>query len=490
MTMPFLFSSCSLLLKFLPSINIPSETTTSENTSQQGNSSSSSHASSSSSSSSSSHSSSSSSSSSSSNTSNTSTTSQTPTKAAWTIMLYVCGADLESQSYAGTEYAGYGYNKGNIAGYASMDIDEILSVKNKPSNVNIILETGGAKTWAKTQIKSTELGRWHVANNQLVKDSSLSKASMGKTSTFQSFLEWGFESYPADKYGVFMWNHGGAMSGCCFDENYSDDSLTADEIDDALTNARNNKKVTNKLEFIAYDACLMAVQDIAEINSHHFNYMVASQESEYAGGYDYDAWLPTIYNNTSVDGKTVCEKIASTFMDEQNADAKEYNDYYNLTPSSEDYWPYDQTQAVYDLNKMEAYKTAFEALATKLYSTASSSTLKTAINKATKYGYYDDDYYNNSTYNYGYLYNVFDVEEAVTEIGKSYSSLSTEVSAVKTALNNLVVYEEHGKDTSGCGLNFYYPIAKVDYKSTISAQTNFTEWYKLITKSGFGSWVG
>ncbi len=460
-TVPFLLTSCGALLKAIlnPSGRTSSEQTTSQSTSQKPNSSS----------------------------NNTSTNSGSSSKdQSWTIMLYVCGSNLESEDYSGTEYAGYGYNNGNIAGYASMDIDEILEVKNKPDNVNIILETGGATKWAKSEIKTTELGRWHVANNKLVKDESVTKANMGLRTTFQSFLEWGFENYPADKYGVFMWNHGGAMTGCCFDENYDDDGLTADEIDTALTNARANKKVSNKLEFIAYDACLMAIQDIMEINSHHFNYMVASQESEYAGGYDYDAWLPALYKDTSLNGGDICTEIASTFMDEQNATAKEYNDYYGYKKGDDEYWPYDQTQAVYDLSKAADYKTAFEALAKEISSSGMSGTnFKNGVNAAKKYGY--DDYY--SSYNNGYAFNVFDVETALDGLVKKQSSLSTKANAVMTELNKLVIYEEHGKDTEGCGLNLYCPIASVDSKSVIKSQTNFTEWYSLITKSGYGNWA-
>ena len=51
-------------------------------------------------------------------------------KAEWTIMIYMCGADLES-----------------VNGLASSDIDEILKVSGQPDDVNIIIETGGASSW-------------------------------------------------------------------------------------------------------------------------------------------------------------------------------------------------------------------------------------------------------------------------------------------------------------------------------------------------------
>ena len=59
----------------------------------------------------------------------------------YTIMVYMCGADLESG------YDGYSTNTSQ-AGYATMDLNEILSVSGQPDDVNIIIQTGGAKSWA------------------------------------------------------------------------------------------------------------------------------------------------------------------------------------------------------------------------------------------------------------------------------------------------------------------------------------------------------
>ena len=58
----------------------------------------------------------------------------------YTIMIYMCGSDLESG------YDGYSTNTSE-AGLGSADILEICSVKNQPKDVNIIIETGGAKAW-------------------------------------------------------------------------------------------------------------------------------------------------------------------------------------------------------------------------------------------------------------------------------------------------------------------------------------------------------
>ncbi len=426
---------------------------------------------------------------------NSDTTSGNPSASAeWTIMFYICGADLESKDYLDDPetkpYAyDYGYPGTTLAGYASRDIDELLEV-NKPNNVNIILETGGCAQWAKSQIKSNELGRWHVENKQLVKDGNTIKKNMGLSTTFQEFLEWGFKNYPAKKYGIFMWNHGGAMDGCCFDELYSSDSLLGNEVNTALKNAKKNCGISGNLEFIAYDACLMAVQEIAEINSHHFNYMVCSQESEYAGGYDYDQWLPTLCNDpANVNTLTICNKIADTFIAEQNAAAKEYNDYYHLDKYDEDYWPYDQTQSVLDLSKMGAYKTTFENFASGLSGVIASSSKWNNFanilkgNSVQKYGYDSE----NNDYVFD-IYNLTGTKGLLTALSSNsnYSSIKTQINELNAAVSELVVHEVHGSDTYGCGLCIACPANGWLYKPNYQQQTNFTNWYNLCSQ--YGNW--
>ena len=380
-------------------------------------------------------------------------------KVEWTIMLYMCGSTLESDELS----------DGSLCGLATDDIEEILKVKNQPESVNIIIETGGASSWASSYGNASKLLRWHVSNNTLVKDATLNKASMGDAATLQSFLEWGMEYYPAEKFGLFLWNHGGAMDGCCFDENYDDDSLTNEEVNKALTDAKATLKRTENLEFIAYDACLMAIQDVVEFNSHHFNYMLASQESEGGYGYDYDAWLPLLYKNpTTVTTKSLLTEIGSTFLAEEETLFEQWKE------------PFDQTQSVFDLSKVATYKNAFEEIATGLSSTVNSSNWSAFVknnlsaNNVQKYGIDEDGYY---------LYDIFDAEDVLDNIAKNYSDLSSKVAATKVALNELVIWEDHGDATSGCGMNIFCPIEK-DYNRYYKADTNFTNWYNLCKLSG------
>lgn len=409
----------------------------------------------------------------------------TPTpkdKADWTIMIYMCGSDLESDN-----------------GFASADISEILSVTGQPDDVNIIIETGGSTKWKNSKISATELGRWHVENKQLVKDASLTNASMAEEATFESFLRWGLEYYPADKTGVILWNHGGALSGCCFDERYSDKGSYYDYLTNSETKQAFNAVLgtDTKLEFVGYDCCLMQVQDVADFNSSYFNYMIAAEESEAGEGWAYDTWLDDLYAKKST------EVILSAACDGFIAE-------YDATYGAQGY-DNDQTLSVLDLTKMSDYRMAFEAMAASLSSKITdkkfNTLLKTVKNyadtwmDASDYNYYintlnydedmfiyeDGDYCLLGYYDYG----SFDAKDFLTKLSNDTtlgltSAQKTNVQNALTALNQVIIHNAAGDEAGEShGLAMICPAD--DYFAThsyLASETNFVTWRSAVTASG------
>ena len=395
----------------------------------------------------------------------------TPTlKDAWTIMMYVCGADLESEN-----------------GLASGDIDEILKVKNQPEDINIILQTGGAKSWTNSNISASNLGRFHIENRQLVKDATVSKASMGKQSTLTSFLNWGFENYPADKMGIIFWNHGGGITGVCFDENYDNDSLSSSETSAAFANTFDANGIEGKLEFVGYDACLMQLQDVATFNSEYFNYMVTSQEAESGYGWDYDTWVDNLYAYDSTLNilKAICDGFISSTDSAYGGHA--YND---------------QTQSVLDLSKIYDYYEAFENVASAISSKAKSNSnnFKNLLATAKDYGdmYISATEYNSwinsgapsswfSYYGQGYyimegawFYGELDAYDVLTKLANSsdYSSYASLINTAKSALTQVVVYNKIGGaagESHGLSLNALMSY----YCSYPSTETHFNNWRNI-----------
>ena len=383
-----------------------------------------------------------------------------------TILLYICGSDLESNGQTSASSA---------SGYASGDITEILKVANQPDDVNVVIETGGAKCWKTTHgINKSYLERYHVSNKSLVRDSQEAKANMGLSSTLQSFLTWGVQTYPADRISLILWNHGGAMRGVCYDENYGSDSLINSEVKTAVSNTFTSlgRSTSDKFEWIGYDACLMQVQDIAEFNSQYFNYMIASEESEAGAGWDYDNWLDDAYAKKTT--PNILKAIVDSFIVEQGGTSSSYND---------------QTLSYLDLSYMAAYKSAWETMSSSINSLISNygkNNFQTLMKTCKCYGSDSDCE--------GYSYfGILDAKDVLNKIKatSAFSSALTQITNALTAFSNVVAYSSCGRGAGNSyGLCCFFPMTDGSgYTCSTSSvytasQTNFTNWRSIVTSYG------
>ena len=376
-----------------------------------------------------------------------------------TVLIYICGADLES-----------GYASSN-QGLATADIKEILSVSGQPDDVNIVIETGGANSWSSTYgISASYLQRHHVSNKKLVTDASLTYASMGLSSTLQSFIEYGISNFPADKYGLVLWNHGGGMYGVCYDEKKNNDSLLNSEVKTAVANAMSNLGMNGqKLEWIGYDACLMQVQDIAEFNSKYFNYMVASEESEAGYGWEYNTWVDDLYAKKST--PTMLQAICDGFISSNGGTSSSNN----------------QTLSYLDLTKMSSYKTAWENMASALKSKLTSSN-RSSFNNAIKNNV---QHYADNDYDYFCLFDAKDFINSLASVSafSSFRIDSSYTNAVINAFNDLVAYSSAQRGAGDSyGLCMYWPnsTSYSDVNTVYStSQTNFTTWRTICVDFGY-----
>ena len=371
-----------------------------------------------------------------------------------TVLIYMCGADLESKNQLATG-----------------DIKEILKVSGQPDDVNIVIETGGASSWASTYgISSTYLERYHVENKSLVRDSQLTYASMGLSSTLQSFIEYGLNNFPAERTGVVFWNHGGGMRGVCYDEKKNDDVLKNSEIRSAISGALANCGLQGqKLEWVGYDACLMAVQDIAVTNSEYFNYMIASEESEAGYGWDYDNWVDDLYAKSTT--PTILKAIVDSFIADNGGASSSSGD---------------QTLSYMNLSYAAAYKTAWENLAAQLnnkVTTSNKSTFNSAITSNVKH-------YADSDYDYFCTFDAWDFVDKLAN-NSAFSSFrvdSSYTTAVKNALANLVAYNlaQKGAGVSK-GICMYWPNS-TQYSDVstyyTTSETTLTTWRSFCVNKG------
>lgn len=215
-----------------------------------------------------------------------------------TVMIYVCGSDLESDG-----------------GAATADINEILYAT--PSdNVRVILQTGGAKEWQNSVVDADTCQRWLATADGLVLLDDAGQQNMTDPQTLTDFIQFSAEQYPANRNILVLWDHGGGtLGGYGSDEHYPDGTMSLSQIDQALTGAN------VVFDWIGFDCCMMGTVENAFVAEKHADYLIASQRSEPGGGWYYTDWLNALYENPSLSTPEIGKRIVDTFIrEEQNGD--------------------------------------------------------------------------------------------------------------------------------------------------------------------------
>lgn len=324
------------------------------------------------------------------------------------LYIYMCGSNLETNSGAATK---------NIAEILGTDI---------PEKTTVVIETGGSKKWRKYDISSDSISRYVVENGELVLKETAENASMGNPDTLSDFLNYCTTEYPAEKKGVILWDHGGgSLKGVCYDENYSMDSLTLTELDQAFSS------VNQKFDFIGFDACLMATYDTAAVISKYAEYMIASEEIEPSGGWDYSNLVQSFIASTDTEdfGKSVCD----SYIEKCKISGKD-----SLA-----------TLSLFDLTKIKKIDKTFESFAKDMLLTTNKKfgnfSILTAVDNSTKFGG------NNAVEGYSNLIDLYNLADSLKGSNTSAQSLCT-------TLDDLIVYKVNGEGrTDAGGVSLYYP---------------------------------
>ena len=210
-----------------------------------------------------------------------------------TIMVYMCGADLESRG-----------------GMATRDITEMTKAT-LSDNVNLILYTGGAKTWKNSVISSSNNQIYQVVQGGLRRlVDNAGSGAMTDPNTLVSFIQFCKENYPANRYDLIFWDHGsGSVQGYGYDEkNTRAGSMDLAEIQSAL------KKGGLQYDFVGFDACLMATVETALMLDPYADYMIASEETEPGIGWYYTDWLTKLSADPSMPTPEIGKNIADDFV--------------------------------------------------------------------------------------------------------------------------------------------------------------------------------
>jgi len=334
-----------------------------------------------------------------------------------TVMIYMNGSDLETE-----------------IGAATVDLMEILESGLASENAHVVILTGGAKYWQNDVVPSNQCVLWMIEDGWLYEVEEWGLLNMGDPETLIRFIKYGMEYFPAEKYGLVLWDHGGgAIAGYGHDEKFYDEgSLTLAEMDYAFHKAGLEGK---SLEWLGFDSCLMATVEMALVAEPYAKYLIASEDLEPGDGWDY-VFLNLFNRYPHADGYTVGREIVDTFMDFFGSDSDEIltlsvTDLSKVYPVAEAMGKLMTQASGTIINDYSMRRNAFSALATRR------SYTKTFGEGSPRDNYSD----------------MVDIGDMAWHLSDLFPEESADVIA---ALDEAVLYNRHNSDTPLYGLSAFY----------------------------------
>jgi hypothetical protein len=179
--------------------------------------------------------------------------------------------------------------------------------------------------------------RYYIDKNQIVQlntnDPYTQQMDSGDPKTLISCCAHAIDNFPADNYALIFWDHGSGIldpvrgriinpselftfnpvtskfeldrtigffdlinylnkeqKGICWDDS-TGNYLNNQKLDSALHEIYTKLLHNHKLKIIGFDACLMAMLEVANITKHYAEIMLGSQEVELGTGWDYEQIL-------------------------------------------------------------------------------------------------------------------------------------------------------------------------------------------------------
>lgn len=404
----------------------------------------------------------------------------------------------------------YGAADNNLRDYISRNIKQ-AAVAGSNENVNILFHVdtrlmGNKKTTKRYYVEKNNPVQINIVNEKTPMDS-------GDPQTFISACRWAIQDYPADNYGVIFWDHGTGIidpygkrhfdtaslfhfnaahnaweldrnvdfidliemqsdpKGVCFDDT-TGNYLTNQKLETALQEVTTKYLGGKKFEIIAFDACLMAMLEVAEIIKRYAKIQISSEEVEPGAGYRYDHVF-SIFAQGVPTSRNLAQHIVNSF-------ALAYKPAGNH-PGFVDY-----TQSAFDLDHMAELESNIDQLAQLLIlalQSDQSSTFRNVI--AQSRNKKSCTYFSESTYidlDHFYSNLIKNIHDTFRTHSLLKQQLITSLEQGKDLIKKVVIHNVSGPNLPlARGISIFFPERKIhpSYKKTNFAATN--NWIKFLS---------
>jgi hypothetical protein len=235
--------------------------------------------------------------------------------AEWTVMVYLDG-DNNLETYGIQDI-----NEMEMAG-STTDVNMVVQIDRIPYSVL----AGNYQEYA----DDTSNGNWTTTRRYYItKDlnpdqisspliADLGELNMGDPQTLVDFANWAAINYPAKKYLLAIWNHGGGFRSLnlakdiAWDDTSGGDRITMPELEDALSTI--NAQIGKNIDIVGMDACFMAMTEVAYQIKDYADLLVTSEESEPNDGWPYDTILSQLVSNPLMSSEELATDIVDKYI--------------------------------------------------------------------------------------------------------------------------------------------------------------------------------
>lgn len=239
------------------------------------------------------------------------------------------------------------------------DLEEMKRVR-LPGHVHVAIQFDRRKAlpWEDPADRATK--RFMVKNQEILELQNLGETNTGDPAVLRAFIEWGVHTFPADRYLLVIWNHGGgakdgdiyrsvmpakgkttlfapkkqrkksrfANARPSFHKNWIALDETVGVSDRYVANDDTSRDFLDNLELqqaldipgvhfdlLAFDACLMSMLEIQYQLRSQASYILGSQEIEPPDGWPYDKVLQYLADHPESDDRSLSEAIVQLFAE-------------------------------------------------------------------------------------------------------------------------------------------------------------------------------
>jgi len=375
--------------------------------------------------------------------------------AEWTVMIYLdSDNNLES---AGID----DINEMEIAG-STTEVNIVVQVDRIPYSVLAANNEGYADDTSNGNWTNTR--RYYITqdfdpvqiNSQLKSD--LGELNMGDPQTLVDFVDWATINYPAKKYLLVIWNHGGGFRSLnltkdiAWDDTSGRDKITMPELEYALSAI--NTQMEKKIDIVGMDACFMAMTEVAYQIKDYADILVTSEESVPFNGWPYDTILGELASNPLISSEQLAVDIVDKYIFSYS--------YGNVT------------QSAIDLSYMDTLTSQLSNLALAIM-----SDILTPKNVYINASYYSQ-YYGDPDF--------IDLYDFCNQLLTYSNNLEVKNIAlnIQQTLNYAVIKSGYsGGSVSGCkGLSIYFPYIAYHYYYNYTNFSQDTFWDEMLLSLG------